>query len=276
MKVNLSTVIGTTAIALSFFTASVSAQVDTLATRAGNEIGLAISSYKYDEPADSQQATQWSIAYTGTQTISDGWFVRGNLNYAYGKTDYSSTGTGSKNGNSNWHYEIRAVAGKDIPFGNCNLSPYLGLAYRHLFNDLRGRTSAGAIGYRRESNYYALPIGVNHRINLGNNVQLFTTIEYDHLLLGRQDTKLSDLIGHDGFSSASDISNTQHHGYGWRLSSMVQSGKWSIGPYLTIWRINDSAQTTATAVRNGVSYQTPLWEPANSTTEYGVKASYRF
>jgi len=276
MNVNLSAVIRTAAIACSCFAVSVSAQSNTLATRTGNEIGLAISSYQYDEAADSQKATQWGIAYAGTRATRDGWFVRGELNYAYAKTDYSSIATGNKDGNSNWHYEIRALAGKDVSFGNYNLSPYLGLAYRHLFNDLRGRTSTGAIGYRRESNYYTLPIGVNHRINLSNKAQLFTTIEYDFLLRGRQDTKLSDLIGYDGFTSASDVSNTQRHGYGWRLSSMYQFDNWSIGPYLTRWHMNDSDRTTATAVRNGVTYQTPLWEPANSTTEYGVKASYRF
>ena len=276
MNMNLSPVIGTAAIACSCFAVSVSAQSNSLATRTGNEIGLAISSYQYDEPADSQKATQGGIAYAGRVAIRNGWFVRGELNYAYGKTDYSSTVTGNKNDNSNWYYEIRALAGKDVPLGNYNLSPYLGLAYRYLFNDLRGRTSTGALGYRRESEYYTLPVGVNHRINLGNNSQLCTTVEYDYLLRGRQRTRLSDVIGYDGFTSASDLSNTQRHGYGWRLSSMYQSGTWSIGPYLTRWHVSDSDLAISTTVRNGVPSQRLLWEPVNSTTEYGIKASYRF
>jgi hypothetical protein len=44
--------------------------------------------------------------------------------------------------------------------------PYAGLGFRYLYNDLRGTSSTGAIGYRRESHYFYVPLGVTLRVPL--------------------------------------------------------------------------------------------------------------
>lgn len=250
------------------------AQDNALATKTGQEIGVTLSDYKYSESGVSVKAAKLGIDYTGTYAVSDGWFVQGELRYADGKAKYN--GTGTKTGLPDWYYEIRGLVGKDFSFGDYTLSPYAGLGYRYLFDDFRGTTSTGAAGYRRESNYYTLPIGVNHRTKLSNNAQVLTTIEYDYLIRGRQETKLSDAVGYNGITALQDASNPQHKGYGWRLSSMYQVDTWSIGPYLTLWHINDSDKVSVTGTVLGVTGTAQVWEPTNNTTEVGIKASYRF
>lgn len=242
-----------------------------LAIRTGQEIGVTVSSYKYDEPSImSIKANKIGIDYTGTYALrpdwperSSGWFLRGDLRYASGKGDYDSPTSGSINDRPDWYYEIRGLFGKEYEWDDHTLAPYVGLGYRYLFNDLRGVTSTGNRGYRRESNYYTLPIGIVHRTLLSSSNRLTTTFEYSPLLRGRQVSKLSDST-----ATLPDISNTQRHGHGLRIGMMLDIGPWSIGPSFVLWRIKDSdPKTLPTRV---------VAEPANDTYELGIKGAFRF
>ena len=243
------------------------AQAADLATKTGNELGVTASSYKYNEPGNmSIKATKVGFDYTGTYAIdsewpnhSKGWFVRADLRYATGKGDYSSGFSGTLTDRADWYYEIRGLIGKDFHFGDYTLSPYAGLGYRYLFNDLRGVSSTGARGYRRESNYTTLPIGVTHKIKLSNQAQLLSTVEYSYLARGRQDSTLSD-----AFAANQNISSTQRSGYGLRLGTMARFPAWSAGPYLNLWRVNESDRSNGTLI----------FEPRNNTYEFGVKLVY--
>ena len=245
------------------------AQRTDLATRTGNELGVSVSSYKYNEPGFmSIKANKIGFDYSGTYALnsewpnqSKGWFLRGDARYATGKGDYSSGASGNLNGRTDWYYEIRGLIGKDFDLGSYTLSPYAGLGYRHLYNDLRGVTSTGAAGYRRESDYTTLPIGVTHKMILSNQSQLHTTLEYIQLLRGRQDSKLTD-----SNPATPDVSLRQHSGYGLRLGTMVKYDTWSVGPILTLWRIKQS----------DIGGTPPVAEPKNDTYEFGIKAAYRF
>jgi len=65
-------------------------------------------------------------------------------------------------------------------------SPYAGFAFRYLYNDLRGTTSTGAIGYRRDSSYFYVPLGVTLRMQLGSDWALAPQVEYKGLIHGVQ------------------------------------------------------------------------------------------
>lgn len=245
------------------------AQRADLATKTANEVGVTVSSYKYTEPGVmSIKANKIGFDYTGTYALdaewpnqSKGWFLRGDVRYATGKGDYSSNASGALNNRPDWYYEVRGLIGKDFAFGDYTLSPYAGLGYRHLFNDLRGVSSTGASGYRRESNYTSLPVGVTHKMNLSNQMQLHTALEYSRLIRGKQDSKLSDAL-----PATADVSLRQRSGYGLRLGTMVRFATWSVGPTLTWWRIKESDRANAGLIV----------EPRNNTYEFGVKAAYNF
>jgi len=243
------------------------AQSAPLATRTGNEIGLTVSGYKYTEPGLMQiKATKIGFDYSGTYAFgtewpnrSDGWFVRGDARYATGKGDYSSSISGSLNDLPDWYYEVRGLIGKDFHYGSYTLSPYAGLGYRYLFNDLRGTTTTGARGYRRESHYTTLPIGVTHKMSLANQAQLLTTVELSYLIRGRQDSKLSD-----SNPATADVDLKQRRGYGLRMAAMYRFDKWSVGPALVMWRIKDSDMSNL------------VFEPRNNTNEFMIKGAYHF
>ncbi len=238
-----------------------------LVTQTGNDIGLSLSSYQYQEPSImSSKGAKLGLDARTIRVLENGHFLRGDLRYAFGSVDY--TGSGTVNGQQDWYIESRGVAGRDWSVGESVLAAYAGLGYRYLANDARGTTSTGAAGYRRASNYFYLPIGVTHRYALDEQARLVTEVEYDHLLAGRQSSKLSDA----GFG-LSDVTNKQSSGYGLKLSAVYAKDNWAIGPYAHYWNIGQS--DTVAVYRNGALYGFGA-EPKNNTVEFGLKASQRF
>lgn len=243
------------------------AEPNALATQTGADIGLSLSSYQYKEPGImSATGTKFGLDLRTTKVVQSQQFIRGDLRYAFGTVDYN--GSGSLSGLPDWYIEARGLVGKDWAITDAVLSPYIGLGYRYLSNDARGISSTGAAGYRRESNYIYLPIGVIHRIMLDDRARLVTELEYDYLISGTQVSRLSD--AGLGFS---DVTNTQSSGYGLRLSLMYEKDNWAIGPYLHQWNIDQS--DNALVYQNGVPVGIG-WEPKNDTVEFGMKARQQF
>ncbi len=232
-----------------------------LSTQTGQEFGLTLSDYTYKEPSLDVKLEGIHIGaeYTTTMSFSNDWFMSLNGRFAYGKPDYS--GSGTEENNPNWFVDLRPLFGKDIPVGSAVITPYTGVGYRILKNDNRGITSTDAWGYRRESRYFYLPLGVTHRFALDSEAQLISTLEFDYLLSGNQRSTLSDVPGYP------DVDNRQDSGYGFKVSSMYHVNGYSIGPYIDYWNINTSDLDD--------TYHN-YYEPHNTTVEFGIKASMRF
>ncbi len=219
----------------------------------------------------SLQGVKMGLDLIVVKVLQNDRFIRGDLRYAFGTVDYNSNDTGSASGEPDWYIEGRALFGKDWEINNAVLSPYTGLGYRYLFNDGRGTSCVGStcyFGYRRESNYIYLPVGIIHRRAMTGPARLESTLEYDFLLSGVQVSRLSD-----GGAGYSDVTNNQNSGYGLRLSVMYQKSNWTIGPYLNYWNIGES--DIAVVYRYGVPDSLGV-EPKNNTVELGLKASQQF
>ncbi|MBI4997147.1 MAG: outer membrane beta-barrel protein [Rhodocyclales bacterium] len=247
------------------------------------EIGISASSYKYvEDNFMSLKGPLLGIDYGVRFAVSDGGFVKGDVRYSRGKVDYESEGTGTADNNTTWYLETRLLAGYDFALGSHTLGPYTGLGFRYLYHDGRGTTSTGAIGYRRESRYTYLPLGLAHRWTFSEHMKLTTTIEYDYLLEGRQTSELNDGAGQvttptGTVVSAQPLKNDQSHGHGWRASVMLQFGNWKMGPYANYWRLSTSEPDDAYLVDNtGNVWILTGVEPKNKTTEAGFKAHYLF
>ncbi len=248
-----------------------------LGTTTGFELGGQISNYRYQEHVvantEFMNETGPHFGITGTATkafdvYGHGVFVTGDGRFAYGSNDYE--GSGTKSGVDDFLWDVRLLGGADFVFDNAassgknfSISPYLGLGYRNLFNDLRGKTSTGALGYRRDSQYLYLPVGVTPRFRVTNDARVSINMEYDQLLQGWQTTSIGDAT-----PGATDLNNRQHGGYGLRGSVMYQKAKWSAGPFFDYWNI-DQSTINCDNVQCG-------FEPHNQTIEYGVQAFYRF
>lgn len=235
-----------------------------LKTRPGMELGVSLADYKYEEPslAVTLKGYKSGLDFSAIGNASDDWFIRGDARYETGNTDY--TGSGTKSGNPDWYYELRGTVGRDFDQGTYDLSPYLGLGYRYLFNDLRGRSSTGAVGYRRTSQYTYVPVGATHRLKLESNARLATTFEYDYLIKGQQTSYLTDTA----IAGYGDVVNKQRTGHGIRGSMYYEKNNWSFGPWFQYWNINQSDTASAGLVTG--------FEPKNKTTEIGLRLGFRF
>ncbi len=192
--------------------------------------------------------------------------------YSRGNVDYDSNGTGSKEGDKDYMFEMRAVIGFDVPTTEFLFTPYVGLGHRYLYNDGRGTTSTGHGGYRRESRYYYAPIGIDVKRELSKTWDLTLNLEYDYFLFGRQKSYLSDVVG-GGYP---DIKNKQNDGYGARGSvKLLKKDKeidFFIEPFFRYWNMEDSETTSYV---RGAYIHTGI-EPTNTSVEMGCKTGIRF
>jgi len=240
-----------------------------LLTRPGWELGGQAAHYWYEEPDFAKlSGNRVGIVVARTFTDASGFFSRIDLRGSYGRLKYESAVSGTQDGVPDWILEARAVAGWDWVGGSVSLSPYLGLGYRYLYDDSRGYSTTGAIGYRRYSNYLYAPVGLTARYHLGDGWVLTPTLEADVFLQGTQVSKLSDTdLGYI------DVTNDQKKGRGHRASLMLEKDRWALGAWWHYWHIEDSDIQFAGVV-NGVPRA--ALEPANYTRESGLESRYQF
>jgi hypothetical protein len=248
------------------------AQQTSLKTRPGIEIGGLASHYRYEESSLGVKLDGWKGGVDGSLVVEapNNFFMRFEGRYEYGKVDY--TGSGTKYNNPDWYYELRALLGRDFEFGDYSLSPYFGIGFRYLYDDIRGVTSTGALGYTRESQYTYLPVGVTHRMKLESSARLATTVEAAWLIQGRQTSTLSDAI-----PTLGDVTNDQRNGYGLRGSIYYEKNNWSFGPWVQYWNIKNSDSAPVTQIVGPFIFIVGIaWEPPNKTTEIGLRLGYKF
>lgn len=262
-------------LALLMLPAVLLAQVTSLKTTDSSELGIDVSSYRYEEVTNgaffmSNEGNKVGIAGSFSQMLENDWFWGADARQAHGNVSYDSAGSGSKGSNPDVITEIRITGGKDYQVGTQVLAPYFGLGYRNLFNDLRGYTTSipSKAGYRRVSHYTYMPLGLTHRMRLGQEARFSTSFEYDLLLEGRQQSFLSDVN-----TTSNDPVNTQRQGYGLRLIAAYETFNWSVGAFFHYWNIADSDLSLHT-----VSALPPelIMEPQNTTREIGMQFRLRF
>jgi len=237
---------------------------DPLATRPGLEIGAQLAQYRYEEPSIPVTIDGIRAGFVGAYTFTseNRMFFRIDGRASYGSLSYQ--GSGSADGVPDFIFEVRGVAGMDFNPGGIGVSPYAGLGYRYLFDDLTGYSSTGAAGYRRYSNYFYAPIGVTLRFDANSGWVFAPTLEYDLFIQGKQKSMLSDAN-----AGLNDVTNTQKSGYGYRAYLMFEKNHLTIGPYLHYWNIADSDKQPIAPGAVGL-------EPHNWTREIGFELRYRF
>lgn len=217
-------------------------------------IEVAVADYRYLEPS-------LGVALKGFQTSVAGRYALGidsnkhlvvDGRWTGGPLDYSSDTSGTNAGQPNYFFDVRGMVSlrSNASFGF--FDTYIGLGTRYLVNDGAGRfTTTGAYGYTRLSRYQYVPLGVT--LHSHNNT-LETNLEVNLLLQGKQTSYLQNYTAQ----------NPQTKGTGFRTSMMFKKDKWALGPYAHHWTVEDSAVDAG------------YYEPANTTTEVGVKLRYDF
>ncbi len=258
-----------------------------LATLPGFEIGGTVGYYRYqeffehDQPYMHETGAKLGVLGTGTYVFGNSIFVTSDNRIAYSWNNY--TGSGTRNGVPDYLFDLRALIGRDFDLGEAPiletglaLSPYTGLGYRNLLNDLRGTSSPAFFrGYRRDSQYLYLPVGATARIGAGKIGRLAATVEYDQLVEGWQTNDFNDVQSGQGTPG-----NDQFRGFGFRSRLDYEEDDWSIGPYFIYWNVNQSEQTVVPHEAGfgpfEFTYVDILIEPHNQTIESGIELRYRF
>lgn len=231
-------------------------------------LGTEAARIHYEEPHFMHQQGYLlgvKSAYTYHRRI----MLEGDLRIAFGRVDYYSPTSGRLDGIADTLFEARAISGYDLAFGDVVVTPFAGFGYRYLEDDMTGlRTTLGAIGYRRESNYYYSPLGVALQTCIDTSSFLTFRAEYDHFWRGVQLSRLRDV------DPANDnLRNSQKSGYGLRagVDWRLQNGPLDclVGGFVRYWSID--ASEVETVYYNGGP--TPLFEPPNNSTEIGLTLS---
>ncbi|MDR3450671.1 MAG: hypothetical protein P4M15_13175 [Alphaproteobacteria bacterium] len=254
-----------------------------LGTRGGFQLGVEASNYHYQEHTDSadhqfmrQNGIKAGLVASATETFSYGMFLSGEFRFAYSKNSYFSDPTGRIDRDADDYLgEGRLLFGKDFVVSGeyvpaYDFTPYTGLGLRDLFNNSNGVVVNNSAGYRRNSEYLYLPVGLTQRFPVSNDARLSVNAEYDQLLQGMQSS-----YSNDATFNEPNVINNQRHGFGLRGSIMYEGKNWSFGPFGEYWNINASDYS----IYNGsdcAPYYCALSEPHNQTWEYGAELRYRF
>jgi hypothetical protein len=236
-------------------------------------LSAGVSYFDYDE--DSLDVTiegylyGLAAAYEFHSPVS-GWMfgLEGELDF--GTTEYDGSTQGGiplEEDSDDVIFDLRAVGGYDVEFADqWALTPFLGLGYRYWYNDVEGPG-----GYTREVSYLYLPAGFRIAARLGGAWTLRLVAEGDLLLAGQVDSELSDVD--PGFN---DTTNETDFGDGWgaRVRLQLRNGHFLVEPYFAYWDVDRSDYDTLTYY--GFPTGFVVFEPANTTTTYGLRVGYNF
>ncbi|NLE65442.1 MAG: hypothetical protein GX606_05970 [Elusimicrobia bacterium] len=166
-------------------------------------------------------------------------------------------------------WEARALAAKEYEQGALYATPYVGFGMRFLHDD--STDSVGTFdylgntyqlsGYKRTSEYYYLPVGLDVGARLGGGWTVGLNGEFDIFLYGHQKSFIEDVSGRVP-------KNVQNEGYGLQGAIRLKNATGPVGvslePFVRYWNIEDSE----------VAYGG--MEPTNSTVEFGMKMGILF
>lgn len=253
-------------------------------TPGGFEIGAEAFDYNYRERHEGETIVFDDGKFFGArlgyvETIGGGWFLRARLGVAFGSVDYRAPEPGGEVRIDKVEQSIGQLelhVGKDFPLGDgATISPFAGLASRVLRDNSGGRESdEGLVGYDREVAYAYVPVGAEARVPVSGRTSLVLSGQYNWFVGGDSESKFSRID-----PEFSDVKLDLNSGSGFELSAAVETGVGGgalrFGPFLRRWSIKQSESFVITNPEDP-SDRIELLEPANRTTEVGLRLSFSF
>ncbi|HZG08993.1 MAG TPA: hypothetical protein VEZ70_08445 [Allosphingosinicella sp.] len=253
-------------------------------TRGGFEVGAELFDYAYRERLEGATIVYDDGVFGGfhlnyVETIGGGLFLRGKLSAAGGSVDYrrpDPAGEARLENVSQATGQLELQLGFDLAVGGgATLSPFTGLASRALIDESGGKvTSIGEAGYDREIGYSYIPVGVGARVPVGSGGAILLSAQYNWVVNGTAESKFSGLD-----PELPDLKLDLDGGHGFEASAAYQValGKraLSIGPFVRHWRLDRSDSFVITNP-DDPSQSLEFFEPANRTTELGLRLSFVF
>lgn len=224
----------------------------------------------YDETLNNKQfmsekANMFTLGYMRRDFDDEQWYLQQNIRLSYGYSRYIGSTRNGAYGSSRYYRIPRYTLDLEMTLHyqtktSLSLTPYAGLGYRFLSDELQ---RIGDAGYLRQSNYFYLITGISAKWLLFNNVIVTPYVQYDYLIRGQQD---SYLFG----TGASPVRKKQKKGMGFELGLPISpiNSSWTVMPFMRYWHIADSEHVK---VGNDI-----FMEPDNVTKEAGIRLMYSF
>jgi len=242
--------------------------------KSGAEIGFEVSHIKYEEP-DFMEEEGIMYGLSGSYAVHQNKsMLKLDGRLTWGQVDYTSPESGDLNDINDYIFETRFSLGYDYSFSTTTImTPYIGIGYRYLNDDTSGMVSStGTMGYERESNYLYSPIGIDITSRIQNGWIIGATAEYDLFWYGLQRTHLEDIA-----VGLNALDNDQHEGWGVRGSVKIEKKSGNIDfviePFIRYWDIKKSDESVITYYNFIIGEG---YEPANNSTEWGIKLALKF
>lgn len=248
-------------------------------TRGGFQLGLERFDYRYRERFDGETVASDDGTFGGfhldyVETIGGEWFLRSRLALAYGSVDYRS-GNGTIDNVSQDVGQLELQAGRDFVLQGTTLTAFVGLGSRVL-NDRSGgkQTQDGSVGYDREVAYAYVPAGASARVHLSRRAALRLSGQYNWVVGGDSRSRFSAV---DPEFPDVKVDLTKGHGVEASAAIDLPLGRHALnfGPFIRHWSIERS-ESFQLANPDDPTEQIELFEPANRTTELGVRLSFNF
>lgn len=163
--------------------------------------------------------------------------------------------------------EPRVWIGKDIiAIENFRVTPYTGVGYRYVFDDIGGKSSVNGLGtFDSRSQFLYIPMGAELAMLPATGWEVRLAGEYDYFVRGWVTYKYSQA---EGFGP--DITNHQKKGYGMRGSvDIIKKGEnvnLSVAPYVRYWKVKES----------DIQGDIESFVPENKSTEIGARLGVQF
>lgn len=246
-------------------------------TRPGFEVGAQLFDYGYRERFEGETIVRDDGRFIGptasyVETIGGGWFLRAAAATGSGSVDYSSE-DGEIEDVSQYVAQVEFHVGRDFRLGGGGaLTLFTGLGGRALDDNSGGReTEQGLLGYDREIGYSYVPLGVAASAQVGSRTSVTLSAQYNLLFAGTAQSKFSQID-----PEFPDLSLDLDGGHGIDASAMlaVAVGRNAIrfGPFVRHWDLERSKSKFFE--EEGLEIE--LFEPANRTTELGLRIAFAF
>ncbi len=228
----------------------------------GLDIQLGASDYLYQVPVPGgRQINGKMYGLQVSKYFSFGSYMsKFEASYDYGMMAYSDPAIGGTvSGVPDYDWEFRGLGGYDISLGDLGLlTPYCGLGYRiHVGGQAEFRWL-----YRTELDTCYFPFGIEYNKALDSESSLRFAFELDALISGKMFSNASYIN-----PTYDDITNNEDNGNGYKVSIKYSKGSLGMELFTRYWYYGPSFMAALNSTNN--------WnEPANYTSEYGIKFSW--
>lgn len=246
-------------------------------TRGGFEVGVQLFDYNYRERFEGETVARDDGKFIGltasyVETIGGGWFLRATTSTGSGSVDYSSE-SGRIKDVSQYLAQVELHVGHDFRVGDTTtLTAFAGLGGRALDDNSGGEeTEKGFMGYDREIGYSYIPLGIAASVPVGGSMRLVASTQYNWIVRGTAESKFSEID-----EDFPDVMLDLDGGHGIEASAMLSApiGTRAVrfGPFVRHWNIERSKSEAFR--EEGLEIE--IFEPANRTTEIGVRVAFAF